>query len=141
MFLRIDLNNRQKFYVETLENSIKSRKEKVESGGELLPDRTFGIFLGELNCFFLYELFDGDEYRALLKDLYYIYAGNSESDPVFGQTLKMTKRFGQHLKANDAFYDFLYGKNIGEIRAMNILGKLSPQQKEKYFEVERSYGD
>ncbi len=87
MFLRIDLNNRQKFYVETLENSIKSRKEKVESGGELLPDRTFGIFLGELNCFFLYELFDGDEYRALLKDLYYIYAGNSESDPVFGQTL------------------------------------------------------
>lgn len=55
MFLRIDLNNRQKFYVETLENLIKSRKEKVESGGELLPGRTFGIFLGELNCFFLYE--------------------------------------------------------------------------------------
>ena len=55
MFLRIDLNNRQKFYVETLENLIKSRKEKVESGGELLPDRTFGIFLGELNCFVLYE--------------------------------------------------------------------------------------
>ena len=66
------------------------------------------------------ELVDGDEYRALLKDLYYIYAGNSESDPVFGQTLKMTKRFRQHLKANDAFYDFLYGKNIGEIRVMNI---------------------
>lgn len=85
------------------------------------------------------ELVDGDEYRALLKDLYYIYAGNSESDPVFGQTLKMTKRFRQHLKANDAFYDFLYGKNMGEIRVMNILGKLSPQQKEKYFEVERSY--
>ena len=53
----------------------------------------------------------------------------------------MTKRFRQHLKANDAFYDFLYGKNIGEIRVMNILGKLSPQQKEKYFEVERSYED
>ena len=89
--------------------------------------------------FFLYELIDGDEYRALLKDLYYIYAGNSESDPVFGQTLKMTKRFGQHLKASSAFYDFLYGKNIGEIRAMDILGKLSPQQKRKYFEVKRSY--
>lgn len=113
-------------------------KERCEWRRASSRPNFWDISLGA-ELFFLYELIDGDEYRALLKDLYYIYAGNSESDPVFGQTLKMTKRFGQHLKASSAFYDFLYGKNIGEIRAMDILGKLSPQQKRKYFEVKRLY--